>query len=35
LLKNAMLGKDGAAGFFARKVRIDCAKHGDPLYVLL
>ena len=34
-LENAILGKDGAAGLFARKVRIDYAKHGDPLYVLV
>lgn len=34
-LQNAILGKDGAAGLFARKVRIDYARHGDPLYVLV
>lgn len=34
-LENAIVGKDGAAGLFARKVRIDYAKHGDPLYVLV
>ena len=34
-LESAILGKDGAAGLFARKVRIDYAKHGDPLYVLV
>jgi len=32
---NAVLGKDGAVGLFARKVRIDYEKHGDPLYVLV
>ena len=34
-LASAISGKDGAAGLFARKVRIDYAKHGDPLYVLV
>jgi len=34
-LESAIRGKDGAAGLFARKVRIDYAKHGDPLYVLV
>lgn len=34
-LEKAILGKDGAVGLFARKVRIDYAKHGDPLYVLV
>jgi len=33
-LENAIYGKDGAAGLFARKARIDYAKNGDPLYVL-
>lgn len=30
-----MLGKDAATGLLERKVRIDYAKHGDPLYVLV
>ena len=34
-LESAIRGKDGAAGLFARTVRIDYAKHGDPLYVLV
>ena len=34
-LESAIRGMDGAAGLFARKVRIDYAKHGDPLYVLV
>ena len=34
-LENALNGKDGAAGLFARKVRIDYAKHGDPLYAFI
>jgi hypothetical protein len=34
-LDSAILGKDGAAGLFARRVRIDYETHGDPLYVLV
>lgn len=34
-LEAAVNGRDGAAGLFARKVRIDYQKHGDPLYVLV
>jgi 5-methylcytosine-specific restriction protein A len=34
-LENAIDGKDGAAGLFARKVRIDYEKHGDPLYAFI
>ena len=34
-LESAIHGRDGAAGLFARKVRIDYEKHGDPLYVLV
>lgn len=34
-LENAIYGKDGAAGLFARKVRIDYEKHGAPLYVFI
>lgn len=34
-LESALHGKDGAAGLFARKVRINYAMHGDPLYVLV
>ena len=34
-LETALDGKDGAAGLFARKVRIDYAQHGDPLYAFI
>jgi hypothetical protein len=34
-LDAAINGKDGAAGLFARKVRIDYGRHGDPLFVLV
>lgn len=34
-LDAAINGKDGAAGLFARKARINYATHGDPLYVLV
>jgi 5-methylcytosine-specific restriction protein A len=34
-LENALNGKDGAAGLFAGKVRIDYTKHGDPLYAFI
>jgi hypothetical protein len=34
-LENAIYGKDGAAGLFARKVRIDYERHGAPLYVVV
>jgi hypothetical protein len=34
-IENALFGKDGAAGLFARRVRIDYEKHGDPQYVLV
>lgn len=33
-LEAAIHGKDGAAGLFAGRVRIDYATHGDPLFVL-
>ena len=34
-LENAIHGKDGAAGLFARKARINYETHGDPLYVVI
>lgn len=34
-LESAIHGRDGAAGLFARKVRIDYEKHGDPLFALV
>ena len=34
-LAAAVTGKDGAAGLFARKVRINYDTHGDPLYVVV
>ena len=34
-LEKAIYGADGAAGLFARRVRIDYEKHGDPRYVLV
>jgi hypothetical protein len=34
-LDAAINGKDGAAGLFARKVRINYETHGDPRYVLV
>jgi hypothetical protein len=34
-LESAINGKDGAAGLFAHRVRIDYQKHGEPLYVLV
>ena len=34
-LDAAINGKDGAAGLFARKVRINYETHGDPHYVLV
>jgi 5-methylcytosine-specific restriction protein A len=34
-LETALDGKDGAAGLFARTVRIDYAKHGDPQYAFI
>jgi len=34
-MENAIYGKDGAAGLFARKARIDYERHGDPLYVVV
>lgn len=34
-LEAAVNGRDGAAGLFAQKVRIDYKMHGDPLYVLV
>jgi carbon monoxide dehydrogenase subunit G len=34
-IENAIYGKDGAAGLFARKVRIDYERHGNPLYVVI
>ncbi len=33
-LDKAIYGVDGAAGLFARRVRIDYGKHGEPRYVL-
>lgn len=33
-LESAINGKDGAAGLFARKVRINYETHGDPRYVI-
>lgn len=32
-LESAINGKDGAAGLFARKARINFETHGDPCYV--
>jgi len=34
-LEAALNGRDGAVGLFARKARIDYAKHGDPFYVVV
>jgi len=34
-LESAINGKDGAAGLFARKVRINYETHGDPCYVIV
>lgn len=34
-LEAARDGKDGAAGLFASKVRVDYAKHGDTLYAFI
>ena len=34
-IENAVYGKDGAAGLFAGKVRIDYERHGAPLYVVV
>jgi hypothetical protein len=34
-LEAAINGKDGAAGLFAGKARIDYGKNGDPLYVIV
>ena len=34
-LDAAINGKDGAAGLFARKARIDYTTHGNPLYVVV
>lgn len=34
-LDGAILGKDGAKALFARKVRIDYEKHGEPVLVLV
>jgi hypothetical protein len=34
-MESAIYGKDGAAGLFAGKVRIDYERHGSPLYVLV
>lgn len=34
-MHSAIYGKDGAAGLFAGKVRIDYGRHGTPLYVLV
>lgn len=34
-MESAIYGKDGAAGLFAGKVRIDYERHGTPLYVVV
>lgn len=34
-IDSAINGKDGAAGLFARKVRINYETHGDPCYVVV
>jgi len=34
-LEAAIDGKDGAAGLFAHKARIDYEEHGDPRYVIV
>ena len=34
-LESAINGKDGAAGLFARKARINFETHGYPCYVLV
>lgn len=34
-LESAINGRDGAAGLFAKKVRINYETHGDPLYVIV
>lgn len=34
-IESAINGVNGAAGLFARKVRIDYEKHGEPLFVLV
>lgn len=34
-LETALDGKDGAPRLFARTVRIDYARHGDPLYAFI
>ena len=34
-LAAAIRGKDGAAGLFARTVRVDYQRHGDPLFVIV
>ena len=34
-LNSAINGKDGAAGLFARKGRINYETHGDPLFVVV
>ena len=34
-MENAIYGKDGAAGLFAGKIRINYARHGTPLYVVI
>lgn len=34
-LDNAIHGKNGAAGLFARRVRIDYETHGEPLFVVV
>lgn len=34
-MENAIYGKDGAAGLFAGRVRIDYERHGAPLYVIV
>jgi hypothetical protein len=34
-MESAIYGKDGAAGLFARKARINYETHGDPCYVIV
>lgn len=34
-LENAINGKDGAAGLFQHKARIDYKQHGEPLFVIV
>ena len=34
-IESAINGNDGAAGLFAKKVRINYGTHGDPCYVVV